>query len=629
MLSSPDDMTEAQQDRLKEIVGHFEASERLHKQHRDHWNRNYGLYRNYRKFKSARSAATNQNDRDEVMAELVREYGAELFIPYVYSVIETIVPRILSNDPKMLALPLDLKAKDHVRPVQKLFERDQSAINYEIKLQATARRGLMFGLGVQKTYWEKKTRKGRKVSKGILRGNKVEDATLTIREGPQAEDVDPFDWFWSPAAKDIETCEYVFHRTWRTMRYIAAKVKSGEWAELDLEKVKGMASNTARGDLWADRMQAAGIVGFDPRGNDLHEVWEYHDRESVVTVLDKTLIVQEDRNPHFHGDLPFQVYRPTIVPGEMVGMSEVEPIAHLQYELNTMRSQRRDAATLALNRGYFFSDGMLDPNDAVTGPGMFVPVLGDPREAIFPMPIQDIPASSVSEEEALKADIERTTGIGDPITGAEGQTANTQTATGVQLVQAAANFRIRQKAKNLSTETIRDAACQWLYLYRQHLLQPVSVRVPSTGSPDGYEFDQVGPEDVNANIEILPEGGSTEPDNVPQKRADAIQLFQSLAASQDIDQRKAATYLLEQFDVTNPEDWFVPPGPDAGQAVEAVGQVLAQYGVNHDLILQVIQEAQQQLAQQPPQLPPPAENRPGSTPPAPEQGPASTPTSDQ
>jgi hypothetical protein len=49
--------------------------------------------------------------------------------------------------------------------------------------------------------------------------------------------------------------------------------------------------------------------------------------------------------------LPFQVYRPTPLQKQMVGIGDLEPLEHLQRELDTLRSQRRDAATMALCAG--------------------------------------------------------------------------------------------------------------------------------------------------------------------------------------------------------------------------------------------------------------------------------------
>jgi hypothetical protein len=67
--------------------------------------------------------------------------------------------------------------------------------------------------------------------------------------------------------------------------------------------------------------------------------------------------------------MPFHVYRPTPLQKQMVGIGELEPIEHLQRELDTLRSQRRDAATIALNAGYAYDDAAIEPRTLRTGGG--------------------------------------------------------------------------------------------------------------------------------------------------------------------------------------------------------------------------------------------------------------------
>jgi hypothetical protein len=628
LIGSEQDLTDEQKATLATVRRRFQAAERLHCQYRRRWEVFYGLSKNWRRLARAHAQATSARDRDTVMDEFRRTFGTELFIPYGYTVIETNVPGILSSDPTMRVRPLDEDAEPACEPIKRLYERDQKAIAYEMTLQEVVRSGLRFGIGVQKTYWEQVYRK----PKMLGLGTKVVDGKpILVHQGPQAEAIDIFDWFWDPAAKNIKTCGYIVHRTWRDEEYIAKRVKTGKWNELDLERIKGMGSDSARGEVWAARMMAAGMTDFDTQGNRLHEVWEYHDGERVVTILDKCLVVQEAPNPFDHGELPFQIFRPTITEHEMVGTGEIEPIAHLQYELNTMRGQRRDAASLALNRGYFYQEGMLDPNNVVTGAGVFVPVLGPPSEAVQPMPFTDIPQSGVEEETALKADIERTSGYSDPadITNA--------TATGTQTVQAAINLRIRQKAKNLGVDLLRPATSQWRELYRQNITsesQTATIRVDDDRTPNGYSFLKVGPKEVNANIEVSPVDGSTEADNLPQQRADALSLATALAPMLDvIDVAKLVKHVLIKFGVEQPDDWIQQaagppqpgdpnapaPGPDPAELVHALGQFLVGHGVDPQLFGQAIIAAQQAAPQTSPPQPTAAPN--GAAPLAPVGGP--------
>lgn len=623
-LASAEEMSPDQQATLKLVKERFEASEKLHRQHRDRWNVWYGLSRNYRRLQRQHAKANTPNDKDTVIQEFRRVFGEELFIPYIYTVIETNVPKVLANDPTILAMPNDPSPEAYLAcdPVKRLFERDNKAMGYVQTSQQTARSGLRYGLGVQKEYWELKTRSGKKITaKESEAGFKFEDdKKIVVYEGPRAESIDIFDWFWDPQGHDLKTCDYIIHRSWRKMEYIEKKVAEGKqrrangdeggWVELDLQAVKGMGSDTARGEVWSERMQAAGMTNFDTEGNNLHEVWEYHDRENVYTILDRILVVQMAPNPFLHGDFPFQIYRPTLVEHELVGIGEAEPIAHLQYELNTMRGQRRDAATLAMNRGYFYSRGMLNPKSVVTGAGVFVPVTGDPKDAIFPMPFTDIPASGVSEEEALKRDIEMTTGISETVSGGGG--TGDETATGRQLVQAAANLRVSQKAKNLFQEVFRVAVPQRRELYRQHLVVPnqsrmIRVEDPNATQeingktvPTGYSFVLCGPNEINANIDVEPADGSTEAENSAQKRADVIQLMQAITPFMaEVDQQKVVTYVLQQFGIDQPDSFIKPPGPKPEAIINAVGQALVEAGMPPEQVESVLQAAYSRLEQEP------------------------------
>lgn len=627
-IKSKEDLTPEQQACLAKVCERFAASNRLHRQFEDRWNTWYGLSRNWRRGGKALQQANTPNDKDIVLDELKRQWGQELFIPYCFTVIETNVPRILSQPPRYRALPVELGENEEAACVAmaKLYERDASAMRYERKLQETVRSGLRYGLGVQKSYWEKKTRSGKKITKKLYEeGSSAYDTEVVVFEGPQVESVDIFDFFWDPAAFDLDSAGYVIHRTWRPFSYIVEKVNEGKrnreqgldkgWLELDLEAVKKLATSKARGEAWAGRMEAAGLSNYDTQGGELYEVWECHDREQVITTLGGAggILVQEDENPFIHGDFPFEIYRPTLVEHEFCGIGEVEPIAHLQWELNTMRGQRRDAATLALNRGYWYKRGSLNPKDVVIGAGVFNPVLGDPNNVIVPMPFQDIPQSGVEEEQAIKADIELTTALSESVVGSGGE----ETATGTQLVQQAAGLRIKQKAKNLHVDLLVPETKKRKALYEQFVVahgQSQSIRVASGVSdetPTGYAYITVTPDMFSANIEVDPVDGSTEADDPAQKKHDAGELGMLLAPfAPFVNVPAFIKYAVGQHDIEDPEDW-VKQGPSPAEAasqsvqsvIKEVADAMQQAGIAQPEIEQILQAAHAGLESSQPEEP--------------------------
>ena len=78
-------------------------------------------------------------------------------------------------------------------------------------------------------------------------------------------------------------------------------------------------------------------------------VWERWSRDGTIMVMCGSVVLRDDPNPYFHGDIPFAIFRSQPTPRSMVGISEVEKIEHLQEAMWTRDNQRIDAVSLALN----------------------------------------------------------------------------------------------------------------------------------------------------------------------------------------------------------------------------------------------------------------------------------------
>lgn len=612
-IASRDDLTPEQQESLKRCEWQFEEADQLHRQYEPRWGTWYGLSRNYRRWSSAFQQANTPNDKDIVIDEIKRQWGEPLHIPYGFAVIETNVPRIISQTPRYRARPGELspEVEQALKPAEARFELDDAETHYERRLQEVVRSGLRYGLGVQKSHWEKRCRSGKVLKKHLMDDSygAAEDGEIVVYEGPQHEAVDIFDFLWDPVARDMQTARYVIHRTWRDMDHVARKVKEGQerraknqaggWVDLDLEEIKKLATTRRRSEGWSVRWEAAGASSYEDKG-ELFEIWEVHDRDRVFTVLGGRggILVQEDINPFLHGDYPFDIYRPTIVEHEFVGVSEIEPIAHLLWELDTLRGQRRDAANLALNGGYFYQEGTLDPNKVMTGPGMFVPVFQAPQDVIQPMPFREPPNSGYQEEAAIKADIELASAISESVIGSGGE----PTATGTQIVQQAAAYRMKLKAKNLHVDLLVPQTAKRKAMYEQHVAgranpgsQTLSVEDPT--APTGFRHIEMPDTLWAANFEVAPIDASTEPDDPVQKKHDAAELMQTLIPfAQQIDPQAAIDYVLDQHDVEDKTKW-VKKGPEPGQVAEGTAnsflQAMHDAGIPPQEIEQIAQAAHQ------------------------------------
>jgi hypothetical protein len=130
-------------------------AEEEHKLYEARWDHQDVLYFGHKRFVDAYSGVSPRPGRGDGRRR--KEFGAELHIPYVFSTIHTIAPRTLSNRPRMLFLPRDKVGETNVENVTVVCDAQQQKANYELKLQTTNLGGLKHGLGVQKTYWRRRS----------------------------------------------------------------------------------------------------------------------------------------------------------------------------------------------------------------------------------------------------------------------------------------------------------------------------------------------------------------------------------------------------------------------------------------------------------------------------------------
>jgi hypothetical protein len=623
---APATLNEADKALVERVRACHSAAETEHRQFREKAARYYGLYRNYTDF---RDDNRDRRDRD-VMKKAKREWGAELFIPYAFRTVETIVPRMLAHRPQMVVLPEDEQAFGSVENMRLLLDKQQERINYELVLQDICKDGLVYGLGVQKVCWKKEYAEWRGITQGTY-GAWVEDVQRKlIYDDAVAEWVDPFNFLWDPFGHDVPSCDYVIHRTFRNNAYVARMVerqvwRSGEWdasSDWNLEDLLSSAGTLKYDELEVDRRSAEGLSQQREQGlNRRHEVWEFHDRwnNQVITVLNGEFPVQIGPAPMPDGRLPFQVFRPTRVPGRMAGIGEIEPIEDLQDELNTLRGMRLDAANVAINRGYAYDETAVDADDLMIGPNVAIPVNGNPRDFLFPLPISTVDGAGYQEGAEIKADIETTSGISDSVTGGEGTGPASTTATGVQLVQQAAGLRIQGKTMRMGREIIIPGADQFRILNQVKILtaRPLRVAAAATGIDEPvWRIVRLGPAELQGDMATQMDDGSTMAKNTPQMRQDA-QMLMTLVGNPLINQQWLATQILKNFDVEHPAAALAPQEPQL--PASTVEGFLQQIGVPNEALVAFLD--QQQAAQQDPNAPA-SQGAPGGQLPQPQGNPS-------
>ena len=516
---------------------------------------------------------------------------------------------------RILILPGGESSNRNVQNMKALVDKQQSNINMELRLQTIGKDGLNKGLGVGISYWKRHEGKRSRVVEAsagaraarMMMGESwqaskwsVETCAEPLFDDPTLEPIRPELFGWDPFAASIEGARYAYHVNFRDPAYVKAKLQDPNgWtraviSEEELETSHGSAERYRKSVQ--GQFEAQGIPVPNPsraRDADVHEVIEYHDRAQIVTVLDRKWIVSVVPNETNYGRLPFHIYRPTEVPGQFVGKGEIEPIEDLQMEMNQLRTDRRWAALMALNPVLFYNDGLIDPDTIKVGPGELNAVNGDPRDIIWQLDIKDVPQSSVRETAEIATDIVRTSGISDTFTG--GDAGSQATATGVQLQLARASARIQNKTRRLELELIKPIGEHWVRLNQRHILEQREIAVPAPPEADGPErawsHYKLGPAELAGKFEIEVDGGSTTPENVPQKRQDA-QIKTSLMASPAgslLDPRQWTISILEDLGIKNPEAMLATGSLVPPETLELIAQHLAEMGVPPEVGMQIVQ----------------------------------------
>jgi hypothetical protein len=516
-----------------------------------------------------------------------RQWGAHLHIPLSYRTIEEMVPAAVAHRPRMLYLPRHEQWEHNVQNVRLLIDAQQENIDIDLPFQAVMRSGRIYGLGVGKTFWRKDYEPAREVRQRMFRPGKFYLGKRKFKcsfDDPDFEAVDIFDFMWDPMGGGLlgsNRCRWVVHRLWMGPEQVLDRVQSGLWNTqsaqgLTVEKLQAMGNGQKYDEIWQERLSASGFgsMNMSVRGDQVHEVWEWHDGDRVLTALDRQVLVQEAENGC--RGFPFSAYRPTPLQGQMVGIGDLEPLEHLQSELDTLRSQRRDGATLALAAPVVYDSGAIDEEQLVWGPGsaMGLDNVGDVRAAIMRLQVGDVPGSGYEEERVIRSDFDAVSGISaalDPNSGGQ-----ISTATEAQLVQAALGRRISLSSRRFEIEVVRQAARQFLALNQRMILEPrPPIRQPGEGldeyqaAEEGrWKWFPIGPGELRGEFTIIPEGGSMAARNIPQDRQDAQIFFTMAQNNEHVDPRWALLKGLDLMGVRDPEAALEAAG-SAGAAERA------------------------------------------------------------
>lgn len=474
-------------------------------------------------------------------------FESNVFIPYVFSIIETQLPMIMQQifstgqfvDVHGRRVDDQINAPIVHDILSYQFERNIGVHNL---VYEWAKQALIYGTSPALIDWEYKTMPVKvRVPKynvdGSIIGEKSVELNRTISNNPISKVIDIQRYFQCPITPESPcTSNDVLFAGWEfsaTYDELFEDALSGKYEMEEVKKVDmNGPTNSAGFQYQDDRANIIGKAGpwnsmIDPTARSLIPCIKYFGkfnldgkyRYMVATVAfpgglpgygantsgpgaGVGVLIEFKDVPYYFSRIPVSLCRVNLNKGELYGMGDIEVIESLQMELTDQRNQRNDIIVRAMNPMFKRLRGAnIDESQLIYRPMGMVDV--DSHDDLQPLITdQSTLQNAFTEERTIKQDIQFASGVSDFIVGQfQNSSGFNDTATGISLIQAAAQGRIILKAQFLQV-AIKDMAETVWALDQQYLPYDTVVKVLDPLSASRYKFIRATPDVINGQYDF-------------------------------------------------------------------------------------------------------------------------------
>lgn len=449
-------------------------------------------------------------------------WRSKLFIPWSFTVVETIIPKVFARDPKWRAIAGSPDfPSDGARTVQDLLSYQWNHAGMRLKMYDYIKDSLMYSKGFAKVSW-KFQMKNKTFMEPVVGKDDVITYKKTVKsdvyqDDPDVEIIDPMDLYIDPDATTSGyggNAKFMIHRKTVPLQ----DVKDNPNYK-NADKIK----DTTSADQYADKLTRFqdNIPQKDKHSN-LVEIFEYWEQDRLVVLANRSIVLRDSPNPYNHKEIPFVELDDYRDPHRLYGQSELSVIDPLQREINSIRNQRRDYDNLALNPVIRMVPGTLrNPNSAVMAPGSVWLVSDLNSMDVFELPQLQGTARDIEQQTAN--DIKMTVAIDEIGIGLLPDNPQRRSATEVVTAQSMAGKRFAIKIALLE-EAVKKIGQLVFALNQQFLDQERMIQI--VGQRGAQEWVKLGPQDIAGQWFVDIETGSMLPKDEIAARQEAVQLLQ-------------------------------------------------------------------------------------------------------
>lgn len=449
-------------------------------------------------------------------------WRSKLFIPWSFTIVETIIPKIFAREPKWRAIPqspdFDPSASDVVND---LLAYQWNRLGMRLKMYDYIKDSLMYSKGYAKIGWKFQTKTDTYMEPVVGKNDEITfnevKKSKVAHDDPTCDIVDPMDIYVDPDATSLDDAAYLIHR--KTVPLSEVKDNPNYKNTDKIEKTDS--------DPYQDKLtRFRDVLPPKDKHKDQVEILEYWGADDrLVVVANRSVVLRDTPNPYNHKMIPFVELDDYRDPHRYYGQSELSVIDPLQREINAIRNQRRDYDNLALNPVIRMVPGVLrNPNSAVMAPGNVWMVTDLNSMDVFELP--QLQGGSSEIEERTIQDLQRTVAIDEIAIGLLPENPQRRSATEVMTSQTAAGKRFSMKIALLE-EAVKRIGHMIFALDQQFLDNERVIQI--VGEQDAVKWLKFTPEDIQGDYFVDIETGSMLPRDEISDRNEAVQLLQYLA----------------------------------------------------------------------------------------------------
>ena len=516
-------------------------------------------------------------------AQEIKQWQANIFVPYTQAVVETLMPRILDARPEFTVQGRTEKDQLKSTKIQNLNEYTWEIASMDKTSELISRSSMVYGTGYLQASWRKDVRTHKFLDTKDLSKKKYKwkEKTQVFYDAPFAEWVDNYAlWYdWHNIAR--ESKQYWFKRLILT----GAEIKR-RYPLFDKKRLRlALASNNSDLRDYASirneikKVHDKTVKGADHSSTDhgtsdiyekqtdpdlkMHEVFEwlrpFDDAYAVVVGHVPILKGGFIPNPYDFKETFFIEIPYLKLPNEFEGVGIPLILENPQLMLNMVKNQRLDAATLSIHKMWIVNPlANIDKNDLVARP--FGIIYSSDVQGVREVQFSDIKPSSYKEEELLKNDLMYASGVDDFSMGVGGGAGS---ATEIRHLRESTLERVRLYINHLG-DGYSILMRYWMSMYRQFFTKKMTIRVIGEDGEELFPLiekdDLMGEFDYKASV-IPSIAGKNDID-----KKQGMDLFQLLQEMPFIDLKKLTGKILHSWnwslDSVAKKEEEAPPLPE-------------------------------------------------------------------